>query len=255
MPRPIGTRAARSLAAAIFAAVCIDAAPQVRMPHPREPASGQLPFGGGIRPDPSRRLAAGRLLVADRGVADPSFVETVVLLIDHGTDGAAGLVINRPSGVPVARLFEHLGLVPDARVPAYVGGPVEMASALALIRSADNVEGARRVVGDIHLVSSRPVMERWLTAGGGSDRVRVYLGYAGWVAGQLEREAAMGVWHVLDAEAETVFDNDAGSLWQRQISRTTLRQAMDSHSIFNRRLSTSDAGLSYRLRLIATAPM
>lgn len=254
MPRPILGRTAWLLAAAAFTVVCLDAAPPVRTTPSRESASGQLPFGGGFRPDPSRRLAAGRLLVADRGVADPSFVETVVFLIDHGAEGAAGLVINRPSAVPVARLFEHLGLVPDARVPAYVGGPVETASALALVRSADHVDDARRIAGDVHLVSSRPVMERWLTAGGGDDRVRVYLGYAGWVAGQLEREAAMGVWHVLDGDARTVFDDDTGSLWQRQISRTALRQAMGLQSICDRIPSSPDDSLGHCRRLIATAP-
>lgn len=170
-------------------------------------------------------LAPGKLLVAARRLPDPNFANTVVLLADVTKDGAVGLVLNRRSRVTLARVFPQLApTLPSAHL-AFLGGPVETTRTMVLIRAAQAPAGARRVVGDVHLATAREAMEAAVGAGTTGAGLRVYLGYAGWGTGQLEAETQQGVWHVLEADADIVFDADPSSMWQRQIARTASIQA------------------------------
>lgn len=165
-----------------------------------------------------RELAAGKLLVAARNLPDPNFTDTVVLLIDHSPDGAAGLVINRPSGVPLSRLLPGVEPAGDGGATAFIGGPVAQESVLALSRAA--CDGCRPVGRDVHLVNTTEALKALLAAGADARRVRVFVGYAGWGGGQLEAETRQGAWRVLGADASVVFDSEPASLWQRMIRRT-----------------------------------
>ncbi len=184
----------------------------------------QLPFSPVPRPR-GDEPAPGRLLVAARGLPDPNFARALVLLVDHNAEGAMGLVVNEPTQMPLARLFKGLTIPGGEDVPAFLGGPVQAPGVLALIRSRTPVEGARHVVGDVHIVQSAELMREWLTRESDPARVRVFLGYSGWGPGQLEREWEAGTWHVLDADADVVFDAEPDTAWDRQIRRTDVRRA------------------------------
>jgi putative transcriptional regulator len=168
--------------------------------------------------------ASGKLLVAARGLPDPNFARALILLVDHDSEGAMGLVVNEPIELPLARLFKGLAIAGGDTATAFSGGPVQ-AQVTALIRSTAAVEGARRVVGEIHVVRSGELMTRWLATDSDPARVRVFLGYSGWGPGQVEREWEAGVWHVLDADADAVFDPEPDTAWERQIRRTGLLRA------------------------------
>jgi putative transcriptional regulator len=87
------------------------------------------------------------------------------------------------------------------------------------------VEAPRHVAGEIHVVGSGQLMRRWLAADSDASRVRVFLGYAGWGPGQLEGEWKAGVWHVLEADADAVFDPDPATIWERLVRRTGWQRA------------------------------
>ncbi len=165
-----------------------------------------------------RELAAGKLLVAARNLPDPNFADTVVLLIEYSPDGAAGLVVNRPSDVLLTRVLPGGGQVADAAATAFIGGPVAQDSVLALSREACN--GCRMVSRDVYLVNTPDALTERLAGGADRRRLRVFVGYAGWGGGQLEAETRKGAWRVLTADATIVFDSDPASLWQRMIRRT-----------------------------------
>jgi len=173
----------------------------------------------------ARALAPGRLLVAARDLRDPNFAETVVLLVDYSADGAAGLVVNVPVDVSVARLFPRPGLTEEASGSAYYGGPVSATSALALVLATAPLTGARPVVGDVQLVATRSLMEEMLEDRVDTGRSRVYLGRSGWGPGQLDREHSLGAWHVFDADADTIFAPEPAGVWERLIARTEVLQA------------------------------
>jgi len=165
-------------------------------------------------------LAAGKFLVASRNLPDPNFSETVVLLADYGEAGAMGLVINRPSELPVGRVLSGVKGAHARSDAVFVGGPVSPAGVVALVRSPEAVHGARHVFADVHLITTQPPLESLIAAGAKPDVFRVFLGYAGWSPEQLEAEVALGAWHVFPAEADVVFDSDPDSTWPRQIRRT-----------------------------------
>jgi putative transcriptional regulator len=167
---------------------------------------------------------AGRLLVATPVLGDPNFRRTVVLLVEHEEEqGTLGVVLNRPTEVPVGQVLEPwTDLATDPSV-VFSGGPVSPTSALALAL----VPGTDEPVG-WHPLDAVPAMTRLglvdLDAPPGLlapaiTRLRVYAGYAGWGAGQLQGEIDEGAWYVLEAEPGDAFTRDPVHLWQTVLRR------------------------------------
>ncbi len=157
-----------------------------------------------------------RLLVAAPGLPDPNFETTVVLLLEHGEGGALGVVLNRPSDVALAETLDEWE--PYAADPAviFVGGPVDHDAVLALTRMHGDEElGVRPVTDEIGLVD----LELSPAAAGLRGPVRVFAGYAGWGAGQLEGELQAGTWFIIDAEPGDVFSEDPAELWRSVLVR------------------------------------
>ncbi len=165
-------------------------------------------------------LAAGRLLVATPVINDPNFERTVVLLLQYDdTEGALGLVINRPTAASVANVLpEWSGLV-SAPPVVFAGGPVSIESALALAgasEAAGEPPGWTPVVHDIGTIDlNLPVEELspHLTT------ARIYSGYAGWAPGQLEGEISVGAWFVVDAVAGDALTPEPDDLWSQVLRR------------------------------------
>jgi len=183
------------------------------------------PAGGQLRSGAVRELAPGKLLVAARGLPDPNFSQTVVLLAQHSAEGSMGLVINHRTDVPVARLFPNLQQAQGQTFALYVGGPVSQDGVLALLRSTSPAPDSRRVLEDVYMVATAKAIEEPIVAGIDQSRFRVYLGYAGWGAGQLEQETVHGSWHVFRADGAVIFDPQPETVWERQIRRTEERMA------------------------------
>ena len=151
----------------------------------------------------------GQLLVAAPILHDPNFHRTVVLVAEHGEEGAMGLVLNRPTDTPVADALPEL--VPLAgEDPVYVGGPVALESVLAIAELDDPDDASELLFGTVGFVQEPdvPVL-----------RGRVYVGYAGWSAGQLEEELEEESWLVLPAEPDDLFSDDADGLWSAVLRR------------------------------------
>jgi putative transcriptional regulator len=173
-------------------------------------------------------LAAGKLLVAKE--TDRRFAQTVILLVEYDAQGALGLTINRRTDVPIAEALQNASGWTD---PVFLGGPVETSAVFALLRSGDKQDGMKTVVDEVHWVTSREVLEKLLSEGPasgtsgakGASTMRVYLGYSGWGAGQLDNEVKLGSWHIFDASADLVFDADPATVWKRLKDRTEQRFA------------------------------
>ena len=165
--------------------------------------------------------APGRFLVARRDLPDPNFAQSVVLLTSFSRGGAMGVIVNRSSEVRVSRL------IPSVKSAAmlFEGGPVSRGLAVALVRLKDAPEGAVQVVSDIYLLTDKAFLEKSLNAGMGDDRLRIYVGYAGWSPGQLEKEILAGSWHIMPSTPSLVFDQEPDSLYDRLMRRTDTRIA------------------------------
>jgi putative transcriptional regulator len=171
-------------------------------------------------------LAVGKLLVASRDLGDPNFAKTVILLVHYDQDkGSVGLVINKRTDVPISRVFHDMKEASGRKDPVYIGGPVELNSVMALLKSASKPEGADQVFGDVYLISNKDLLTKTLASSAEPTVFHTYIGYAGWQAGQLEHEVELGAWHIMAADAPTVFHADPDSVWERMIRRTELQIA------------------------------
>ena len=165
---------------------------------------------------PQAALSAGRFLVAGEHLRDPNFAKTVVLLLNYGARGSRGIIINRRTDVKLATVFPRISGLHQRPDIVYIGGPVARNQLLILLRADGPRRGAEHVVDDIHVSTNRQVLVDALNRAGS---VRVYAGYAGWAPGQLDHEVARGDWHVLPADAATVFSKTPGEVWQELIDK------------------------------------
>jgi len=173
----------------------------------------------------AKYLAAGKLLVASRDLADPNFAQTVVLLVHYDAQGVVGLILNRRTDVPLSRVLEDLKGAKNRSDPVYLGGPVELPAVFALLKSAAKVEGAEHVFGGVYMISAKPLFEQTISARPDPGVFHVYLGYAGWTKEQLQKEVALGAWFIFPADSSTVFNADPDSLWPQMIRETELKLA------------------------------
>jgi len=170
--------------------------------------------GASSHRDPGQ-LRPGLFLYAAPVQQDPNFVESVVLLIEHGPEGSMGLVVNRPTRVPLRELLRGVEIPASRDLRFYWGGPVEPKAVLALVRTQRPSASARSVLPDVHLTGELADLRAALAERGPGERLRVYTGYAGWGAGQLATEVRAGAWVLDRADARSIFAPDTSELWLR----------------------------------------
>ncbi|MBK5294608.1 MAG: YqgE/AlgH family protein [Acidobacteriia bacterium] len=189
---------------------------------------GGVPGQTAIAQEPpgAKELAPGVLLVASRELRDPNFRDSVVLLIHYDRSGAMGLIINRPVKLRLEELLEELPEARGMKDPAYEGGPVTPQGVWALFRSTAKPPKTVEVMPGVFLISSERPMVEALKAGANANTFRIFVGYSGWGAGQLEREVDIGAWHIFRADADTVFSADPSTVWRKLIRRTEFRIAL-----------------------------
>jgi len=164
-------------------------------------------------------VRAGALLVATPALLDPNFAGAVILLLDADDGGALGVVLNRPSPVLVSDVLEGWGEVVAEPEVLFHGGPVSTEGALAVgrLRAGDDAPvGFREVAGSLGLVDLDTPVE---LLDGSLAGVRIFAGYAGWGAEQLEAEIEEGSWYVVPSLPDDVFRTDAGDLWRDVMRR------------------------------------
>ncbi len=160
---------------------------------------------------------APALLVAMPQLLDPNFRRAVVLLLRHDADFTFGLMLHRPSEIAAESLCASLGIewrgAPETLVDW--GGPVQPNTGWVLLGAGVGVEleEATEVSEGLCFAGSLATLQR--VAASPPERVRLFLGYAGWGAGQLESELAQGAWIVAPLSTQMVFEVDAEALWER----------------------------------------
>jgi putative transcriptional regulator len=161
--------------------------------------------------------AQGRLLVARPELTDPNFSHAVVLLLEYSPAGALGVILNRPTGVTPHQLLPNMDALAGYDGPVYLGGPVGIDMLIVLLRGCGAQEDAQAVFADVCYSGSPDLLAQAARSGATPARLRLYVGYAGWAAGQLEVEIARGGWAVLPARTEQVFVENPHTLWQRLV--------------------------------------
>jgi putative transcriptional regulator len=179
---------------------------------------------------------AGHLLVAANHLRDPNFYRAVVVLLEHNDEGAMGLVINRPSSIAVdAALSEH---VKDAECgsPIFVGGPVENSALFILHSSSEAGVRDQEIVPGVFLTGSQDSFQSVVEESSsekGNGVFRVYCGYAGWGAEQLEAEVRRGDWMTLPGEGSIILQEDPYDIWEACTQRIYESKRLLPHNVRN----------------------
>jgi putative transcriptional regulator len=162
---------------------------------------------------------ARRLLVATPTLLDPNFSRTVVFMVEHNDDGALGVVLNRPTDVPVADPLPEWSTVATDPGVAFLGGPVQPQDAvigLARVAAPEECDGWQALVGTLGTVDLGRSPDEIPVA---LESVRVFAGYAGWGPRQLDVELTRNDWFVVDAHPDDMFTSDPAALWRDVLRR------------------------------------
>jgi putative transcriptional regulator len=157
----------------------------------------------------------GHLLVAGPRLIDPNFRRAVVLVGEHGDDGALGVILNRTSEATVDDALPELTALVDGADTIHVGGPVQPSAVVVLAEFAHPERAGALVVANIGFLPSEVDPDEL----GELQRARVFVGYAGWGPGQLDGELEEGSWIVEPAAPEDVFTPAPDELWSDVLRR------------------------------------
>jgi putative transcriptional regulator len=161
-----------------------------------------------------------QFLIAMPGMADPNFTGAVVFVCEHKEEGALGLVINRPTDLKLATLFERIELqleiAPWKDLPVYYGGPVTPDRGFVLHAPLGQYGSTLAISDQLGLTTSKDVLQA-VAEGAGPKQFFVTLGYAGWGPGQLESEVAQNAWLSVAADASVIFDTPSEDRFEAAI--------------------------------------
>lgn len=156
-------------------------------------------------------------LIAMPQLADPNFFHTVTYICEHNSDGALGIVINRPLDMRLGEIFAHMGIeAADSRamdMPVYLGGPVQQERGFVLHEPPGDWEASLKITDSLAITTSRDVLAA-IANRTGPQRALVALGYAGWGAGQLEQEMADNAWLSGPADTRILFEVPDHERWR-----------------------------------------
>jgi putative transcriptional regulator len=160
----------------------------------------------------------GRLLVATPNLGDPNFERTVILVLEHGDEGALGVVLNRPSNLDLAEPLPEWAHAAAHPSVVFIGGPVAPSAAVCLARLGPHgaTDGWEQLLGSVGMLDLDSDPDEAMVR---LDEIRVFAGYAGWGPGQLEGEIAEGGWFVVDAEVADPLSPSPENLWAAVLRR------------------------------------
>lgn len=164
-----------------------------------------------------RESVRGKLLVAAPTLSDSNFFRAVVLILEHNQDGALGVILNRPSDLPVASAIEKWAEQTTEPAVVFLGGPVGQSTVIALASYDQEVSDHpwTRILGNVGPVD----LDSSPNEIAGLSLMRMFAGHAGWIPGQLEAELIKGDWLVIDAEPSDVHTHNPTDLWWEVCAR------------------------------------
>jgi putative transcriptional regulator len=153
------------------------------------------------------------LLVARGELPDPNFGDSVVLVMNNLGPAPIGIIVNRPTQIPVSRLFPELKKLAPLHDKVYFGGPVEFGSVWFLFRAAKPPADAIQACDGVYISSSKELLLKLLGRDKPMDGLRIFIGHAGWAPGQLEAEIAEGAWTLEHAKSDAIFNGKSLHPW------------------------------------------
>lgn len=156
--------------------------------------------------------AAGVLLIAEPFLKDPNFLRTVVFLCEHNTEGSFGYVLNRQYQ---NTLDKYLPGFDEHKLPVYYGGPVQQDSIHFLHQYPNEIPGGQEVMKGVFWGGNFDALTDVIKSSTfNPNKVRLFIGYSGWEAGQLQEEINEKTWLTVKAINKIIFQNDYEAIWK-----------------------------------------
>ncbi|HEX2494385.1 MAG TPA: YqgE/AlgH family protein [Steroidobacter sp.] len=158
-----------------------------------------------------------QFLIAMPAMTDSNFSQTVTFIWEHNSEGALGIIINRPLQMRLADVFEQLKMPTapgvNGRQPVLQGGPVQTDRGFVVHYIGGHWEHTRQISSRIQVTTSPDILNA-MAAGNGPETALVALGYAGWGAGQLEIELAQNAWLTVPCDERILFEVPYDQRWR-----------------------------------------
>lgn len=162
-----------------------------------------------------------QFLIAMPQLRDTGFSQSITFICDHSSQGAMGIVINRPLNITVEDIMFQVGIkepIQPCHEKVYSGGPVQAERGFVLHRDGSHWDSTLEITHDISLTTSKDILEA-IACNQGPDEFLIALGYAGWGPGQLENEMAVNAWLTVDAQSDIIFKTPAEQRWHCAVSQ------------------------------------
>jgi putative transcriptional regulator len=158
----------------------------------------------------------GMVLISNPFLSDYFFRRSVVLLIDHGSDGSFGVIVNKPLNIHINEVTSSF---PMAKSGVYLGGPVKTDGIFYMHTLGSAIPGSEEVMEGVYWGGNLQMMEQFIESNPDQamDRIRFFVGYSGWVTDQLQEELINKSWIVEHATPEEVIGNRVSSLWHDKV--------------------------------------
>ncbi|GEO13058.1 YqgE/AlgH family protein [Microvirga aerophila] len=179
----------------------------------------------------------GQFLVAMPGMTDERFSRAVIYVCAHSSEGAMGIVLNRPAAnLSLPDLLVQLEIIPELeriRLPQRVGqmqvlmgGPVETSRGFVLHSPDFHIAQSTLPIDDSVCLTATVDILRAIARGDGPENAVLALGYAGWGAGQLELEIQSNGWLNCPADSELIFKASVDARYDLALRRLGIEPAM-----------------------------
>ncbi|RDI58070.1 YqgE/AlgH family protein [Microvirga subterranea] len=179
----------------------------------------------------------GQFLVAMPGMTDERFARAVIYVCAHSSEGAMGIVLNRPaSNVNMPDLLVQLEIIPElerislpqkvGQMQVLMGGPVETSRGFVLHSPDFHIAQSTLPIDDSVCLTATVDILRAIARGNGPENAVLALGYAGWGAGQLELEMQSNGWLNCPADAELIFKTSVDTRYEMALRRIGIEPAM-----------------------------
>ncbi len=169
----------------------------------------------------------GRLLVSEPYLPDPNFERTIILICEHNEEGTVGFVLNKPS---LTKLGELISPLQQLENTVCMGGPVQQ-DTLHYIHRCAGIDGAVEISERIFWGGEfNQVVEKLETKQLENEDIKFFLGYSGWLPGQLEEEIKVNSWIVSDfLSEELIFETSEEEMWKMTLKKMGGRFSMYSN--------------------------
>ena len=168
-------------------------------------------------------------LVARGPVVDPFFEHSVVLMVPTtGEPLIVGLIVNKPTRLPLVKIFPESPALKNRTESAYMGGPVDMATPSLVFHAPKPPRQAMLLYDDVYLSFDPKLISKFLQDPKQTGDLRLFLGRAQWAPEQLEVEALGGSWYSVRAEGKVIFDPDSEHLWRRLHDRAQPQTSVEN---------------------------